>query len=371
MAARVTGLRVVAGGAETVGAVFERETIVRLLFAPAIGDEGLKRPAAPGDLYIGRVRTIAPALKAAFVDIGEAREALAPTPAGKAAPLVGAGLVFRVRRAALGDKGAVIEATGEPAPKDARPGRRETGEGAIALIEAQAKALGFDLVADAATPAIAASIDLAIGTALERTAPLPGGGRLVIDETEGGAVIDVDLGEGAAARGRAVNDRMNDAAATALFGELSRRAIGGRIVVDFLPPSSAEARAALFERLKRAAPFYQRRLGRLAADGFLDMTAPRFGESLLGYATEQAGPDFIRPGRRHKLDFAAKRAIRALERRLETAPSRRLALIASTELADYLAANRRWLERVAEKHGARFDLRPDPTRPERNYDVAE
>lgn len=364
-------LVVVEGAAETVGALRDGAAFVRFFFGPANGDEEAARPARPGEIVFGRVRTVLPAMKSAFVDIGETREAILAIAAGSKAPVVGSAFLFRIKRAAFGDKGAVVEATGDTPPKDARPGRAKTAPTARSLLEAEAGASGLAAPIEIADPETAAAIDAAIDASLERIEPLQGGGRLIIDETEGGAVIDVDAGEAARPGARPVNDRINAQAAAALYGALGRRRIGGRIVVDFLPPSSAEARAALVASLKAGAAFYPRRLGRLSVDGLLDMTAPRVADSLLGHATEPADERLVRPGRRLTLDFAARRAVRALERRLGARPSGRLRLIVGADLQRYLGRNGHWLDRVAARYGARFEVTVDVARQARTYDVAE
>ncbi|MEQ1769415.1 MAG: hypothetical protein ABL879_06200, partial [Devosia sp.] len=63
---------------------------------------------------------------------------------------------------------------------------------------------------------------------------------------------------------------MNVAAANALFGELSRRGIGGRIVVDFLAFPHARSRETFKKTLARAKHGYNCRFGALAPDGLFD-----------------------------------------------------------------------------------------------------
>ncbi|MEX0643931.1 MAG: ribonuclease E/G, partial [Parvularculaceae bacterium] len=196
--------------------------------------------------------------------------------------------------------------------------------------------------------------------------------RLTIDETEGLTVVDVDAGAAADGATGRLNDKVNAAAAARLFRELARRAIGGRIVVDFLPPSNARARADLKDALKEARRgVFDCRFGKLSDDGLFDLTAPRDRLSLLELATEPAGADWPRPGRRFTLDWQAKAAIRALERRLAAAPASRPRLTADPVIVDFIAARPQWAARLAARFGARFEVSKDAQIRDRSFDVSK
>lgn len=399
------------GAAETRAAIFRGDEIIGFEFAPARGDEHLPRAADVGDVFLGRVRTVSKSLNAAFVDIGEAEDGFLQVKKAEALPVEGASLIVRVRRPALGSKGAVLSAQWKDAVRreeeeasESRAARRaapaklnEARDAALCVIQARdfadfdeivmndagaaslvrAFAAGFGAqpkaieVADFSFRDL--GVDEAIESALDRSAPLADGAGLVFDETEAMSVVDVDSGAAGAGRASAVNDRVNLAAAKALFPELSRRGAGGRIIVDFLPPSSAKARAALSEALAKSAEgVFRGRFGKLSVDGVFDLTAPRERRSLLEQASEQAaGAGWARPGRRLALDWRAKAAIRALEERLRAAPSARLRLLAGDAVERYLAGRPQWRERLAARFGARFDIIGDPKLEERSFDVAE
>jgi len=389
-------LFVACGAAETVAALVADGEIARFFFAPARGDETAPRRAETGDIVLGRIKASSPALGGAFIDIGAAQDGFAPLKSSAKAPPEGARALFRVRRPAIGGKGAVLDADwrrGLPPKRQSSltlegPPRllsqtfdpvllvalRAADLGPAEIIVDQpdaAHALASDGVTASCEAGRVAALDFegAIAAALEPVVALGGGARMMIEETSGGCVVDVDAGPAAEAS-RKPNDAVNRRAAGALFGELGRRGIGGRVIVDFLPPSSPAARKALAAELENNAAPFERRLGALAPDGLLDLTAPRRDLSLLERASAPAGEGLIRAGRRLTLDWAAKRAIAALEWRLSRYPRLRIVLEADPALARYLEDRPQWLARLADRHGARALIEAAP-RPERTFDVRE
>lgn len=385
------------GAAATVGALAEGDEIVRFFFAPARGDEGLARPAQAEDIVLGRIKTSTPALGGAFVDIGEAAGALLPD----RPPPEGAIALFRVRRPALGGKGAILDADwskGLAAPA-IEALERQSLAGSPCILTPQADAaIAITRRAEAFAPssivvsrpdaAIAlaqagleaatderavddAGLAQALEAALDRVVTVGDGARMIVDETAGGAIVDIDAGATANVA-RKPNDRVNDRAARTLFRELARRGIGGRILVDFPPPSSPQARRKLLDILEtQDKVLFERRLGKLAPDGLLDMTAPRRDLSLLERAGEPFDDSALRPGRRFTLDWAAKGAVAALELRLRRMPRARLSLDLGYDLARAIDKRPQWLARVIERHGARFALHTDERLEARSFDVRE
>jgi Ribonuclease G/E len=391
------------GGADTRAALVLGEEIVGFWFGPARGDEDLPRPPQAGEVYSGRIRTVSKPLNAAFVDIGAAREALLPLKPGAAAPQEGASVVALVRRPPTAGKGAVLtvdlddaasEALARVAGDRAPPFRvgaptdpaTEAWRWAIAqgapldaiLVNdpTAAAALAQNGAAAVIDPDAFASAggDEALDSAFERDVALAGGARMIVDETEALVAVDIDAAHAASgAEAGKLNNRVNHAAAGRLFRELARRGAGGRVVVDFLPPSDGAARRRLSDALKAAASgVFPARFGRLSEDGLFDLTAPRRRLSLLEEATEPCAAGAVRQGRRFTLDWRAKTAVRALEARLEKARSQRLTLYLSMDLHHYLLSVRpQWFERVRARYGARFEARRDDTFEERRFDVAE
>ncbi|MEQ8934742.1 MAG: ribonuclease E/G, partial [Amphiplicatus sp.] len=276
------------GVAETRSALLLGDEVIRFWFHTARGDEALPRPAQAGDIYLGRVQSVSKSLGGAFVDLGEGRDGFLPYKEDARYPNEGAAIVVRIRRPALGEKGAVLTAGW----------RKGLNERAIAAIEEQSKdavvpsfisvhlcknwapwlnsvlamvpaaaSCGeVEVVIDSGEsaralreerPDIVSRVEEnpfeiysaadALEWSLERTIVLSGGARLTFDQAEAMTVVDVDSGGAADGASGRLNDKVNTAAAKALPAEFSRRGIGGRIVVDFLPSSGAEARKRLME----------------------------------------------------------------------------------------------------------------------------
>lgn len=376
------------GVAETRAALLLGDEVIRFWFGPARGDEGLPRPPQRSDRFLGRVRSVSKPLAGAFVDLGEGPEGFLPF-GKRAAPDEGAVVAVLVKRAAMGEKGPLLALTGEvPATGAAAPAR--LGEPVDAALQAARALDAADEISVDQPEAMAAlrrgapktpiaivenifgDAEEPLAASLERIVWLNAGARLIIDETEAVMAVDVDAGSAAHGATGRLNDKVNAAAAERLFYELSRRGVGGRVIVDFLPPSGADARQKLMEQIRAAKRgVYQCRLGRLSVDGLFDLAAPREGPSLLDRATEPAGESWPRAGRRLTLDWQAKAAIRALERALQSAPSARLNLVAGEGLGAYLVRYPQWLDRLAARFGARADIVVRNSLKERAFDVAE
>lgn len=375
------------GAAETRAALLVGDEVIRFWFGPARGDESLPRPPQPGDRFLGRVRSVSKPLAGAFVDLGEGPEGFLPF--GKnAAPHEGAAVAVLVKRAAIGEKGPLLALSTEDAAAGvAAPAR--LGEPVDAALQAaralgaaeeisvdQPEALAALRGAENAPVAVVEKIfgdaEEALAASLERVVWLNAGARMIFDETEAVTAVDVDAGSAAHNATGRLNDKVNAAAADRLFSELSRRAVGGRVIVDFLPPSGADARQKLMEQIRAAKRgVCECRLGRLSVDGLFDLTAPRDGPSLLDRATEPAGEGWPRAGRRFTLDWQAKGAIRALEQALRSAPNARINLVAGEELGAYLMRYPQWLDRLSARFGARADIVVRNSLKERAFDVAE
>ncbi len=391
------------GAAQTRAALLEGEEALKFWVSPARGDEAVPRAVEDGDLCLGRVTSVSKPLRGAFVDIGGETDAFLPF-GQKEAPLPeGAIEIFSVRRPPISAKGAVLfmnwrkdasAAMRCEAEADAQSSKqpRRLGAAADAAVAIVRKAAIFasDVVIDGSDAAAAlakagfnpvvddaAVFDADIGTAIDEALLqdiiLPCGARMKIEETEALVAVDIDMGSAAATNAAMMHDAVNRAAAARLFRELSRRSIGGRIVVDFLPPAAALEKRKAFAELLRCADLdlFPRRGGKLAPDGLYDLTAPRREVSLLHRATEIAGADWPQPGRSLKLDWRAKAAVDRLERRLRQAPSRFIQLVASPDLAAYLRERPRWTARLRASFGARFSIEADCSLGDRNFDVVE
>ena len=91
-------------------------------------------------------------------------------------------------------------------------------------------------------------VEAAIRSTLDRRAPLPGGGYLVIDDTEAMTVIDVNSGRNVGRGGNRLEDtvtKTNLEAAVEVVRQLRLRDIGGIVIIDFIDMDDAENRKAV------------------------------------------------------------------------------------------------------------------------------
>lgn len=321
-------------------AAFSDNEIVRLVFA------GQSMAPRPGDIFVGRITRTAPAMGAAFVDLGYGRDGLlmaADATKGRLPP-EGSAAVVRVLRAAEPGKGPKLSqrqplpATLRAAAEDVQaPCRLQAApEPILALVnEAAASGTLQKIITDDAESAAqlrallpkdcalqswmdprpllsAYAIDEAIDAALSTMWPLPSGGRMHIEETSALVAVDVDTGAaitgGAAATALAVNLE----AAEALGRALQLRELAGRIVIDFVPMARPRDRERVLTTLLEAATTAGRvlRVGGWTRLGLLELSRERRVPSLRMQLTE---PCPQCPGGRRKAAWlVAGEALRAV-----------------------------------------------------------
>lgn len=389
------------GAAETRAAYLVDGEPLRFWFGPARGDEGLPRPPQTGDIFSGRVKTVSKALSGAFVDIGAARDGFLPISKSAKPPVEGAAIIVVARRPQIDAKGAVLSlawtfglSAAEKATIEAQVKSTATGavgeisdaafsalryfapiagEIDVAVNDPAAKsALVKHGVAARIEPRSARNLDDAIAQSLERTLSLPQGALLHFHETLAGALIDVDTGAASGGATGPLNDKINLVVGAILPAEISRRAIAGRVIIDFLPPSGAGARAKLADAVREGlAALPRARFGKLAPDGLCDLTLPRERHTLLEAATELSGTGWPVDGRRFTLDWSAKCAIKSLEKALRAQPSARVRLLVAGDIGAYLDNLRpQWAQRLGQQYGARFAVEPGASMEMRTYEVA-
>ena len=102
---------------------------------------------------------------------------------------------------------------------------------------------------DQTTPLMRAfGVETAIKSTMDRRAPLPGGGYLVIDDTEAMTVIDVNSGRNVGKGGHRLEDTItqtNLEAATEVVRQLRLRDIGGIVIIDFIDMDDDRNRKAV------------------------------------------------------------------------------------------------------------------------------
>lgn len=381
------------GVAETRAALLIDDVVWKFWFGPARGDEMSDKFPQAGRRFAGRVKAVDHSLNAAFIDIGHDRDAyLAVKPTNEAHIVEGALVEVEVKSPPRQGKGATLRFVKVTSDKTA-PGRIapftdpaiEAAEilgadsgGEIIVDDGEAsrmlKHAGLKHVAHEARPKSLFEengLNQEFSGLFERTAALPGGGRIVIDEAQALTAIDVDTAGLNASSPVRLREKIGVAAMKEAIRQISLRNIGGHIVIDFPPLTGETQRKRFSERLKRelskldgagAASF--------SKSGLFSFTTPHAMMSLLERFTEFDGAYPV-SGRCFTLEASAKAAIRALEERLRAQPSAMLRLDVARALGDYLDARPAWRERLQAGYGGRFKFAIRDDLEERAFDLSE
>lgn len=277
-----------------------------------------------GDLILGRVTAVSPAIGGAFIELGPGPPGLlmfADALPGHR-PSQGEPVLVTILREAEAGKGPKVSARpgGDDHPPlppgDSNPPcRLAHGPDPVAELVRAAGGAGVErvIVDDAAelaalramVPEIAARLrpwleaeplfaragaDAAIEQALSPLVPLACGGRVRIEETAALTAIDVDAGRGQAASAKAGALACDLEAAEAIGREILARDIGGLVVIDFVPVRRPAERTRVVDAL-----------GRALAEGALACDGPRrlriAGWTRLGLvelSRERRGPSLAR-----------------------------------------------------------------------------
>jgi ribonuclease E len=249
-----------------------------------------------------------------------------------------------VTREAARGKNPVLELIDAPHPGGA-PRRLAQHECDAEL--AQAKP------ADAETRA---RLDAAIEAALARTAPIPGGGALIIEPTAALVAIDVDSGARAGA-GDAERFalELNIAAAREAAHQVRLRGLGGVIAIDFVSLRRPEHRARLVQEAKAAFADdpWSLRFGALSVFGVFELARAQLRAPLHETLCDADG--------RQSVESVALAALRAVEREAATPGGRRIACTVAPEVKAWLdATDLDWRAALNGRIGARWSLDSAP-----------
>lgn len=309
-------------------------------------------PAAVGALYVGRVARLDRRLNAAFVTLPDGPDGFLPLADAPAALSEGALLGVRVTRVAAEEKGPRVSAKLDPEqrrliePLSGAPRLVAGGRPALAALEAAATLCRADdpaafallatgverqLLPGGFSEAESAAFDAEVEALLQPEVPLSAGGSLLVEAGRTLTAIDVNLGGGTAAA-------INEAAAREAARQLRLRAIGGRIVIDFLDSHVSELRAATERTLKAALDEDPERIKTLgwSRGGLYELTRRRSQASLAETLLEPAGTF---GNRRKTAATLAFEALRALAVAARAQPAARLGLRASAPVAALLAGH--------------------------------
>ncbi|HVV27803.1 MAG TPA: ribonuclease E/G [Rhizomicrobium sp.] len=324
------------GAVEIRAALIEDGVLEAYAAEPVFGGD-----ARVGDIYLGRVTRVVPALQAAFVAIGKARDGFLSLRDAPAALHEGEAVAVRVTRQAEGEKGARLTArvalTSEQQAR--RRGARPPAllQAAPGPVEQALRDWKADMiVTDDARWAARLTIELAkddlflrhdleeqIVLLRQRRVPLASGGWIVIEKTEGLTAIDVNSGSFAASGGREETARLvNMEAAHEAARQIRLRGTGGLIVMDFI--QMAQGADAVTEALCASLARHP------AAVDVLPMNS--LGVACM--ARQHVAAPFPDGS---SVEAVAFDIVRAVERASRAAPGREITVRAAPQLVDWLA----------------------------------
>jgi Ribonuclease G/E len=330
------------------------------------------RPGAPdglGDLHIGRITALVPAMAGAFVTLEHA-EGFLPDSEGAAGRTEGDHLPVRITRTAQGGKGPRLAAA--PAPtSDGPPRLLERGPSPLARLAAaypKAPILTDDTALFARLrPEYAARLShtpQAFDDAVEEQvdalstplAHLPGGLLATITPTPALTAIDMDGAASTAERGekRALQFAANRAAIPALVRQIRLRNLSGAILIDLagIPIKRRPALAPDLAACLTADPARPRLLG-FTQLGLAEILRPRHAPPL---HERLAGP--------HAAGLAA---LREAARN----PTRRLRLRAAPAIISALQADAHALPDLARRTTHPLIVRSDPALPPHHWVIED
>lgn len=302
-----------------------------------------------GARYRARVRDVQPALASAFLELGEAGEAILDF-RPDARPVRGALLEVEVRSEARAGKLAAVRAIG---PAEGEPG-----------LSAPAPALADQLRAFSPRgeilrgPAARQAADAAEAAALAVLHELPGGGTLAIEPTRALTAVDVDLGARAGQDAKRVARAANLAALGAAARLLRLKGLGGVVVFDLAGRGHDGAALAAAARAAFQPDNPGVAIGPISRFGTLELAVPRRTRPVLDLLCDGQGR------------LSARTLALSLARRIEDEAAvqagARLVASCAPEVAEAAAD---LIPKLADRFGARFRLAPDPRRPREDLEV--
>ncbi len=337
-----------------------------------------------GDLHRARVSALAPAMAGAFVALGGGETGFLPEKeAGEGSPgqalQDGRVLAVRVTRAAQGGKGPRVsarltrdeEARAAAAEPGTAPRRLARGPDAVlrlarahpdAVVETNSAdvaarlraALGPDRVLfRGAAPVFDDALEAEFESLAGPVAPLPGGGRVLVQPAAALTAIDADAGSVAGARDRQAQARFNAAALAEAARQIRLRNLAGPLLLDLAGLSRRERERFAGPLARALVPDPLTRFLGMGPLGLFEMQRRRVHppvHEVLGWP-----PSPLTHG---------LAALRRATREVSAAPGRPpLALRAAPTVVSALEAAPDALREIAEAAGRPLQLRADPALP--------
>ncbi len=176
-----------------------------------------------------------------------------------------------------------------------------------------------------------------------RTVPLPGGGSIVIDDTE--ALTAIDVNSGRASHGPSQEESIlavNLEAASEVARQLRLRDIGGLVVVDFIDMRSAKHDHAVERAVREAMKSDKARasIGRISPNGLLEINRQRIKQALQ-LRTHRCCPTCGGTGHIPSPEFVGGNLLRRIEARAAGGRLGGVRVALHPELADAIQNDRR------------------------------
>ena len=331
-------------------------------------DYALWRPGMPdgvGDVHVGRVTAVMPALAGAFVALRDA-DGFLPDSAGAAGLTQGDAVMVRVVRAAQGGKGPRLAALPDPAAFPVRL----VAAGPNAIERFAAAYPGFPVIIDdpavaaalghraQAGPAFHGAVESAVAALALPDGALPGGLTASIHPTPALVAIDIDTAAATAARQdkNSLQRALNESVLPDIARQIRLRNLSGAILIDLagMPLRRRAALGPVLATVLATDPLAPHFLG-FTALGFAEISRPRIHPPLHELL---AGP--------HAAGLAALR--RAAE---DFDPARTPSLRAAPGVIAALQADPVALPALAHRFGRPLMLRSDPQLPACEWHLEE
>ena len=328
---------------ETRAAVVEGDRVVELHLERWSEKD---RRAVRGEVYRARIIGVDNGLNGAFCDIGRGPDAFLPFGrAGRPDGLhQGAAIGVQIAREEFQEKGPTLSLFDV-----------ETGEAPQIVAPAPPVAERLSMMFDAPvrTPQEAEfELEHEFAAALEPIAPIPGGGRLIIEPVTALTAIDVDsAGRPSQAGGPKLALDLNKAAAREAARQIRLRGIGGVAAIDFLPLKKRADQNALDQAVRGAFKRDPAKVDIAPPSRFaiVELARQRLGRALHELCWERFGVETV--------ETRALAALRRLEREGRANRTARLELCCGEEIHTWLDADPiGWRKAMRSRLGDRFSL---------------
>jgi ribonuclease G len=211
---------------------------------------------------------------------------------------------------------------------------------------------------------VAKGVEASLRSTMDRRAPLPSGGYLVIDDTEAMTVIDVNSGRNVGRGGNRLEDtitKTNLEAAVEVVRQLRLRDIGGIIIIDFIDMDDERNRRAVKAALDEALAKDRTRtyVVDISPLGLVEMTRQNISDGPREIMTEIcptcAGVGVIPSDETHAITIE-----RELRQQLRGRAADRVTVAVNPRIAEVMSGEEGVrLQGLEEDAGIGIDLQPD------------